>query len=118
MKKFLFAFPLACALLYALAAHALTITATVAWTAGTATGHTSWSVEKTTDGAAPVVVGTPDAATTQFIDTALTAGHTYTYAVAACNSFGCAAYTAPVSTSTNTPTGSASGVTVTVTTAP
>lgn len=93
-------------------------TATVAWTAGTAAGHTSWSIEKTTDGAAAVAVGTPPASTTQFVDTVLTAGHTYTYAVAACNSFGCAASTAPVSVSTNTPTGSASGVTVIVTPAP
>ena len=118
MKKFLIAFPLLCGLLYAIAAHAVTITATVAWTVGTAAGHTSWSVQKTTDGGAPVEVGTTAAATTQFVDSTLTANHTYTYAVAACNTFGCGAYTAPVSTTTNAPTGSASGVTVTVTTAP
>lgn len=118
MKKFLVLFPLLCGLLFVAAAHALTITATVAWTVGTAAGHTSWSVQKTTDGGAPVEVGTTAAATTQFVDSTLTVNHTYTYAIAACNTFGCGAYTAPVSTNTNAATGVPSGVIVTTTTSP
>ena len=54
----------------------------VSWPASTTAGVTGYTVTRSTNGAAPVVIATVAATATSYDDTAVTGNTTYVYAVA------------------------------------